>query len=194
MKVGLTGGIGCGKSTVVQLFKDASWETIETDRVVADLLENDPDTHSRIVSRWGSQVLHAETDLIDRRSVARIVFSNDTELKWLEDLVHPQVRQIWFSALQRDTEANWLVEIPLLYEKRLESHFDLVVCVCSEAALSVKRLNGRGLSSRDIELRRCRQLPLEKKVHQADYVLYNSGSLEFLKRQTLRLIQHLHMQ
>jgi dephospho-CoA kinase len=187
LKIGLTGGIGCGKSTVVQLFADAGWRTIETDAVVREMLAGDEAVHAALRERWGGAVF-LDDGSVDRKAVAARVFTDAAELAWLESLLHPLVRQTWEAALEQAPEANWLVEIPLLFEKRLETEFDLIVCVTSPPDVVERRMVHRGYSGDEIEQRRHRQMPLEEKARRADCVISNAGSLEFLKQQTKRLI------
>jgi dephospho-CoA kinase len=187
LKIGLTGGIGCGKSTVVQLFADAGWHTIETDGVVREMLANDGAVHAQLRARWGDSVFDA-AGAVDRKAVAAHVFADTAELAWLENLLHPLVRQAWESAIAQAPEAKWLVEIPLLFEKRLETEFDLIVCVSSPPDVVERRMVHRGYSGDEIEQRRHRQMPLEEKARRADCVISNAGNLEFLKQQTKRLI------
>ena len=190
MKLGLTGGIGCGKSTVVGLFHDAGWHTIESDAIVRELLQGDTAVHSQLRERWGEGVF-AEDGAVDRKAVARCVFGDPRELEWLEDLLHPLVRERWESAVAGDSEGLWLVEIPLLFEKRLETRFDLTVCVSSPPDVVETRMLARAYTKAEILQRRRRQLPLEEKIDRADYLISNAGSLEFLKRQTTRLIEQI---
>jgi dephospho-CoA kinase len=187
LKIGLTGGIGCGKSTVVQLFAAAGWRTIETDAVVRDCLAGDAAVHAALRERWGLEVFDAE-GAVDRKAIAARVFSEPSELAWLEMLLHPLVRHAWESAIRQAPQLNWLIEIPLLFEKRLENEFDLIVCVTSPPDVVESRMIHRGYSGDEIKQRRLRQMPLEEKARRADCVISNAGSLEFLKQQTKRLI------
>jgi dephospho-CoA kinase len=191
LKIGLTGGIGCGKSTVVQFFADAGWRTIETDAVVRDCLASDAAVHAALNEHWGETVFHAD-GTVDRKAVAARVFTDTQELAWLEALLHPLVRQAWEAAISRAPEADWLVEIPLLFEKRLETGFNLIVCVTSPPDVVERRMVHRGYSGDEIAQRRHRQMPLEEKARRADCVISNAGSLEFLKQQTKRLIAQTH--
>lgn len=186
MKLGLTGGIGCGKSTVVGLFREAGWRTIESDAVVRELLATDPTVQAQLRERWGETVF--VDGAVDRRAVAARVFSDEVELKWLETLLHPRVRAHWEASMQEAPEALWLVEIPLLFEKRLETRFDLTVCVSSPPDVVENRMVARGYTGAEIAQRRERQMSLEEKIERADHLISNAGSLEFLKRQTTRLI------
>lgn len=190
MKVGLTGGIGCGKSTVVGLFRDAGFSTIESDAIVRELLASDAGVQSELRQRWGEAVV-AEDGSIDRKEVARLVFSDERELQWLESVLHPLVREQWESAVAAAPNQNWLVEIPLLFEKRLETLFDLTVCVSSAPDVVESRMQARGYNRAEIEQRRERQMPLEQKIERADHLISNSGSLDFLKLQTTRLIEQI---
>jgi dephospho-CoA kinase len=186
MKVGLTGGIGCGKSTVVGFFREAGWRTIETDALVRELLAADAGVQAQLRGRWGDAVFTEGT--VDRRAVASRVFADEAELKWLESLLHPLVRESWEAAMERCPDALWLVEIPLLFEKRLETRFDLTVCVASPPDVVERRMVARAYTRAQIAQRRERQMPLEEKTERADHLISNAGSLEFLKRQTTRLI------
>lgn len=191
MKVGLTGSIGCGKSTVLRVFSDAGWKTLETDRVVADLLENNKAIIEQLRSRWGSRVFKHHDGSVDRKAVASIVFSKPEELKWLEQVLQPEVRLRWTKEIKAEPHANSLVEIPLLHEKSLESNFDTVVCIYCDNQVANCRLAEKGYSEEEISHRRTFQMPLENKALLSDYVLLNTGSIEFLKKQTLRLIKQL---
>lgn len=191
MRVGLTGGIGCGKSTVVELFREAGWRTIESDALVRDLLAHDAEVQEQLFSRWGENSLRAEDGTINRKAIAARVFTDAQELKWLENLLHPLVRKVWELSIEQESGALWLVELPLLFEKRLETRFDLTVCVGSPPVVVEHRMLARGYTGAQIEQRRERQMPLEEKINRADHLISNAGSLEFLKRQTTRLIEQI---
>lgn len=190
MKAGLTGGIGCGKSTVAGIFRDAGWKTLDSDRIVAELLSGDDDVQAALRQRWGEAVF-SEEGQVDRRAIAARVFRDEDELAWLEQLLHPRVREVWQSALASEPDANWLVEIPLLFEKRLETAFDLTVCVASSPDVVENRMTARGYTGEEVERRRLRQIPLVEKMRRSDHVISNAGSIEFLEEQTLRLTQML---
>ena len=166
------------------------WETIQSDAVVRRLLKSDREVISVISKRWGEQILLTSGG-VDRSAVAKIVFSDPDELKWLEALLHPTVRETWQSQLASEPDANWLVEIPLLFEKNLESGFDFTVCIHGPEDVVSSRMESRGYSREELDRRRRSQLPIEEKIRRADYVITNAGSLEFLKEQTTRLIEQL---
>ena len=189
MKVGLSGGIACGKSTVLGFFREAGWQTVDSDAVVRELLATDAEVKAQLRSRWGEAVF---TDgAVDHAAVAKRVFGNEGDLKWLEELLHPLVRESWLASIAQAPNANWLVEIPLLFEKRLENRFDLTVCVSSPPDVVADRMVVRAYTEAQIEQRRKQQMPLEEKIERADFLISNAGSLEFLKQQTTRLIEQI---
>ena len=189
MKVGLSGGIGCGKSTVLGFFREAGWRTVDSDAVVRELLATDAEVQARLRSRWGGVVF--ADGAVDRGALAKRVFGHEGDLKWLEELLHPLVRESWLASIDQAPDSNWLVEIPLLFEKRLEIHFDLTVCVSSPPDVVADRMVVRAYSEAQIEQRRKQQMPLEEKIERADFLISNAGSLEFLKQQTTRLIEQI---
>ena len=189
MKVGLSGGIGCGKSTELGFFREAGWRTVDSDAVVRELLATDAEVQARLRSRWGGAVF--ADGAVDRGALAKRVFGHEGDLKWLEELLHPLVRESWLASIDQAPDSNWLVEIPLLFEKRLEIHFDLTVCVSSPPDVVADRMVVRAYSEAQIEQRRKQQMPLEEKIERADFLISNAGSLEFLKQQTTRLIEQI---
>ena len=189
MKVGLSGGIGCGKSTVLGFFREAGWRTVDSDAVVRELLATDAEVQAQLRSRWGEAVF--ADGAVDRGAVAKRVFGHEGDLKWLEELLHPLVRESWLASIEQAPDSNWLVEIPLLFEKRLETRFDLTVCVSSPPDVVADRMVVRAYTEAQIEQRRKQQMPLEEKIERADYLISNAGSLEFLKQQTTRLIEQI---
>ena len=189
MKVGLSGGIACGKSTVLGFFREAGWQTVDSDAVVRELLAKDAEVKAQLRTRWGETVFI--DGAVDHTAVAKRVFGNEGDLKWLEELLHPLVRESWLASIAQAPNANWLVEIPLLFEKRLETRFDLTVCVVSPPDVAADRMVARAYTEEQIEQRRKQQMPLEEKMELADYLISNAGSLEFLKKHTTRLIEQI---
>lgn len=188
MNVGLTGGIGCGKSTVVGFFREAGWRTLEADVIVRELLARDAGLQRELLGRWGNAVFDSSGG-VDRKAVAARVFEAPDELRWLESQLHPMVRECWSAMLAETSDRPCLVEIPLLFEKRLETQFDLTVCIACPQSLVNKRMVARGYFNAEIAQRSRQQMPLAKKVELADHLISNAGSLEFLQRQTMRFIQ-----
>lgn len=187
MKIGLTGGIGCGKSTVLRLCAERGALTVESDAIVRDLLARDPEVIATIRNAFGGEVLDREGK-IDRSSLGGMVANDSDKLLRLESILHPIVRRVWTHKVA-EQNALAIVEIPLLFEKDLQGLFDQTVCVASSPSVQMKRLRARGLSDSQIEWRQQRQLPLARKMELADVVLINNGTLEHLNEQLNLLFQ-----
>ncbi|MBC2593196.1 dephospho-CoA kinase [Ruficoccus amylovorans] len=190
MKIGLTGGIGCGKSTAGGFFEERGFRRVDCDQVVRDLLESDEPVLTALRERFGEHVIRPEGGA-DRAAIASVVFHDAEALEWLERLLHPRVEEVWRGLIREDRAADWCVEIPLLFEKNLEKHFDFTVCLLSSEAIQLDRLAAKGLSREQARARIQRQLPLEQKIVRADFVLLNDGSLDFLRQQVFQLIDQL---
>lgn len=190
MVIGLTGGIGCGKSTAAQMFEELGWGRIETDEIVRMLLRADPEVLAEIRRAFGPGVFGPD-GAVDRRLMAAVVFPDRGALQRLESILHPRVRATWKARVAQPKPEHWIVEIPLLFEKGLEKEFDFTVCVASDPRVQAERLALRGLPPQEAAQRIARQLPLAQKIERADFVITNNGSLAFLRDQVLRLTHQL---
>ena len=186
--VGLTGGIGAGKSEALAAFERLGAPTLSTDQVSNDLLD-DEQIRSAIVERWGEEVAPAGT--VDRDRVAEIVFADRGELKWLESILHPRVGAHvleWRQNLGPEVEVA-VVEVPLLFEAAMEDPFDATVAVVASDQLRDGRLRER--SQAGLEGREERQLDQAEKERRADHVIRNDASLEALESEVSRLLDQL---
>jgi len=179
--VGLTGGIACGKSTALGILRKLGWKIISTDEIVADLLQNDYSLKKAIQTKWGSVVF--ENDEIDKKKIAEIIFNDQGAKTWLENLLHPLVRENWKRQVANSEEKNVVVEIPLLFEKKLEHLFQITVCVQCQKKTQLRRLFDRGLTKAQSNARIDSQMSLTEKIRLADIVLLGDHSLLFLKQQ-----------
>lgn len=190
--IGLTGGMGCGKSTAADFFAEEGFRTLDTDAIVHGLLANDSTVRSAIRRRLGSAVFD-DKGQIDRKRLGEVVFTDREALSWLEGLVHPMVGKIWRRKVLESSHQVWVIQIPLLFEKRLEQSFDFTVCVGTSAETQRRRLRRRGFSEQEVIRRISRQLPLDEKIVKADFFLLNDGSLEFLRAQIRRFCRQISM-
>jgi len=126
---------------------------------------------------------------VDRSALGRIVFNDSELLAALESILHPRVHRMWTGEITRDPASDWVVEIPLLFEKNLQKNVDFTVCVFSDLKLQVERLERKGMDRASALARIRSQLPLAAKAEMADFVLLNDGSLVFLERQVERLLR-----
>jgi dephospho-CoA kinase len=191
--VGLTGGMGCGKSTAAALFAGHGFRQLDADQVVREELLPDPKVVAAVRAKFGDGVLDQE-GRIDRHKLAHVVFINDAALAWLENLLHPRLRERWRKLFDASRGEKFIAEVPLLFEKGLENWFDFTICVFSDSATQIRRLEQRGLPPEFARQRIAKQLPLARKCELADFVLLNDGTLEFLSEQVAALAQRLILQ
>lgn len=190
--MGLTGGMGCGKSTVAALFAELGYCRQDADQVVREVLLPSAEVRDALAGRFGPGVL-AESGEIDRAKLGARVFADDTELAWLEGQLHPRLRAHWDEIYRTTHGRRFIVEVPLLFEKGLQNRFDFTVCVSTSSALQLRRLEHRGVPPGIARQRLAKQLPLAQKRELADFVLLNDGSLEFLREQVGELARRLSL-
>jgi dephospho-CoA kinase len=186
--VGLTGGIGAGKSEALAAFERLGAATLSTDRVAHDLLDDD-EVRAALVERWGEEI--APGGSVDRDRVSEIVFNDRDELVWLESITHPRVGihvLEWRQSLDPDVRVA-VVEVPLLFEAAMEDAFDATVAVIAGDGLRDARLRERGQGG--LEGREARQLDQTEKASRADHVIRNDASLQELEAEVKRVIEQL---
>jgi dephospho-CoA kinase len=186
MIAGITGGIGCGKSTVARALEVRGFRRLDSDQIVRDQVLVDPVVITALRGRFGAEVLHAG-GTVNRAFLGAKVFADDGERLWLEELAHPRVFAAWRTAFAAEPEARWAVEVPLLFEKGLENWFDFTICVACAPAQQLARLEQRGLPRVLAGQRISKQLPLARKIELSDFVLWNEGSPAFLEAEVDRL-------
>ena len=186
--IGLTGGIGAGKSETLAAFERLGAATLSTDRVTHELLDDDQ-VRAALIERWGPQVARGEG--VDRNRVGEIVFSDPGELAFLEGVLHPRVGVHvleWRQNLGADVEVA-VVEVPLLFEAAMEGSFDATVAVVAGDEIREARLRERGQPG--LEGREGRQLDQAEKERRADHVIRNEGSIEELESKVSELIDQI---
>jgi dephospho-CoA kinase len=190
MVLGLTGGLGCGKSTAAKLFVDRGFRHVDADLIVREQVLPTPEVNSAIRQRFGDSVF-TSAGQVDRPALGAIVFADDAQRLWLEELTHPGFFEIARQLMREDPGAKWVLEVPLLFEKSLENWFDFTVCVACDCSSQLARLEQRGLDRSLAGQRISKQLPLARKIEQSDFVLWNDGSTGFLKAQVDRIADSL---
>ena len=179
--VGLTGGIGAGKSEALAALGRLGAATISTDQVVHDLYE-DPSVRDAVVSRWGPSVV--ADGRVDRRAIAKFAFAGDDERGWLEGLLWPLVGQRvaqWRAEARDPVPLALVVETPLLFEAGLEGNYDATIAIVAEEEVRAARAGARGHEA--LDERTARQLSQGEKAARATYVVENSGSLRELEQE-----------
>lgn len=179
--VGLTGGMGAGKSEALRALEALGAATLSSDAVVHELLMRD-DVRAEMVARLGPEV--APGGVLDRGAIASVVFERPEERAWLEGFLWPRVGErvaAWREELARRPEppVAAVVEVPLLFEAGMEAVFDATIAVVADDAIRERRTEGRlhaGSAGRE-----ARQLSQEEKAQRADFVVRNDGTLAELR-------------
>jgi len=176
--VALTGNYGMGKSTVLPMFRKFGCITLDTDRIVASLLE-DKEVLEKIRELLSEKVFNEKGNL-NRKKVADIVFKSGHLRRSLEDILHPLVLdkiKVFLDGIDEKDQVI-VVEIPLLYERGYEDRFDRTIVVHSKEETALNRLEKEGLTRDEASLRLKVQLPVEEKIKRADFVVDNDGTIE----------------
>lgn len=198
--IGLTGCIGCGKTTVSEHFKqNPDCRVISADEMSHHIMQTDPHIHKMILERWGLDFGAMDFDEY-RKLIAGKVFGQTEELNFLEKLLHPKIKQAVKKAkakLQAEGCQLAFYDVPLLFEKSMQNQFDFIVGVFAKHENQKARLRQRNKwSDEEIQKRIHSQMPNEDKIKQCDYVINNDGSLIELKSQAQevyrKLTQSLH--
>ncbi len=180
--VGLTGGIGSGKSLAAQFFSQLGALVIDADHLARSAIERGSEGFDEVLLRFGDTVL--KNGDIDRVALGQIVFENPEAKKDLEEIIHPRIRAEFEEAVASLNPGQIMVyEIPLLVETNAADRFDFIITVESDAELRKQRLRARGMFHSDIEKRMASQATEEQRRAIADCVLTNDGSEDDLLRQ-----------
>lgn len=180
--VGLTGGLGSGKSTALAQLKALGAMTLSTDAVVHELYADDTELRDLVVARWGQDV--APGGVVDRSVIAARAFADADERAWLEQQIWPRVgrRVVDFraaaEAAAHDVPAA-VVETPLLFEAGMDGAYDATIAVIADEAVRAQRAGARGHAA--VDERAARQLTQEEKAQRATYVVHNSGTVDQLR-------------
>ncbi len=188
---GLTGNFGMGKSYVLSLFGDLGAVTLDTDRIVARLLEEEG-VIREIGKLFGADAISPD-GTVDKKTVARKVFGDEASRRKLEALLHPLVfvEIDRFTECIKDDNRIVIIEVPLLFEGKHRERFRKVITVCTPEETAVDRLVRSGFSREEARARLKTQIPIETKKARADYIVDNSGTKEETKGQVEKIYRSL---
>jgi dephospho-CoA kinase len=186
--VGLTGGIGAGKSTVARMLAERGAVILDADAFARDAVRAGTPGFERVVARFGREVVGPDGEL-DRAKLASIVFRDPEALRDLEAIVHPEVRRMIDEGVVANAGTDRIVVLvnPLLIEMGTHRDCDVVVVVAASAATQEERSVARGMDRDDVRARMAVQMPLEERARRADVIIDNDGSLDELEPQVERL-------
>ncbi len=196
-KIGITGGLGTGKSKVLEIVRKLGSPAISADEIVHQEMGKGQKVYEEIVHSFGENIL-GENGEIDRSRLAEIVFTDEKKRQQLEALVHPRVREVILEffdqqARKEPSPAAVFVEVPLLYEVGWEKHFDRVWVVYAPREMVRNRLlKANRYSPEDLNARLQAQMSLREKVKRADVVIENKGSLRDLEKRVRERWRRIH--
>jgi dephospho-CoA kinase len=188
--LGLTGGIGMGKTAAGQWLRSRGVPVVDTDVLARDIVEPGQPALVEIKAAFGDGIVTPDGRL-RREDLARRVFCNPALRRTLEDITHPRIRLLWqqqAAAWRREGRPVAAIVIPLLFETGAEKEVDATVCVACSGATQRMRLLDRGWSAEEIARRAAAQWPVEKKMALADFVVWTEGGLDILGKQIERIL------
>jgi dephospho-CoA kinase len=184
--VGLTGGIGAGKSEALAALERLGAATISTDAIVHSLYE-EPEVREAVVARWGPEV--APDGRVDRSAIARYAFATREDRAWLEQLLWPLVGRKVADWRRTANGVALVVETPLLFEAGLEGNYDATIAIVADEKVRNERAAARGHAA--LDERTARQLSQDEKARRATYAVENSGTLEQLEQELSEVLAKL---
>ncbi len=191
-KIGLTGSIGTGKSTVANIFRELGAYVIDADEIVHNLWKR-KDIKEKVKKLLGD-VFDEKGDL-DRKKVANIIFKNPEKKRILENIIHPEVfkeiQRFFREVEKKDPQAVAIAEVPLMIETGSYRDYDKVIVVYAPFEVQLERLLKRGMDKEDAIRRIKSQMPIDEKVKYADIVIDNTGSIKDLKKQVIEVYKKL---
>jgi len=192
--LGLTGGIGTGKSAVARCFREEGIPVVDADGISRDILEPGREPYRRVVRRFGKKILKTDGG-IDRSRLGELVFADPAARSDLETITHPAIREGIVSALrtlEREGHRIAIVEAALIHEKARGDLFEAVIGVRCDPSRQVERIMERdGISREQAQSRIRAQMDPEQKARASDYRIDNSGDLESTRRQVVALVRTL---
>jgi dephospho-CoA kinase len=190
---GLTGGIGCGKSSALKCFANLGWLVIDADKICHELYEQkNRSLIDALKERWqGRGILKG--DVVDRKKIAGIVFNDRDELNWLNSVMHPLAMKEAENILSENRASHVIFDAPLLFEAGWEKKFNFIVSVWTSIEKQRRRLRERGWPETEFERRSSFQMSPDEKLEKADFGIINTDSLESLNKQCSFLDKKMRM-
>ena len=183
--IGITGGVGMGKSTAAKLLREQGVPVLDSDDIAREVVAVGEPALMEISEIFGADFLNAKGQL-DRAKMAAHIFGNDAEREKLETIIHPRVRERWLAQMETwraDDVPLGVVVIPLLFEVGAEAEFDFIICVACTGNTQRERLRARGWDDAQITARIAAQMDVAQKIERADQVMWTEGDVGLLREQ-----------
>ena len=195
LKIGLTGGIGSGKSSVSELFSKWGAYIFDADSVAKEILTNNETAQGEIIAEFGTDILDGSGN-IDKQKLARIAFQDENHQLRLNTIIHPyvftEIDSKFDIILSNKKHEIFVVDAALIYESGADTHMDYIIVVTSHLRLRTQRVMERGGLTREEFLSRLDlQWPDEDKVHMADFVIHNNGTENDLLEESQKVFDRL---
>jgi dephospho-CoA kinase len=191
--IGLTGNIASGKTTVLKIFEFLGYPTISCDDVYHNLLKTNTGLKNRLVRTFSREIL--DGNKISTQKLAKIICCDKKNLKKLEKITHPIILKKVFNEIKKLRNKGYkfcVVDVPLLFEKKLEHKFDYVITVFCSKQTQIERIKKRNIDKNLLNLLILRQNDIKEKIHKSDFVINNDNvSKKELKEQIDRIINFL---
>lgn len=187
--VGLTGGIGCGKTTVTNLFANLGVQHVDADVIARNLVQPGTKCLAAITAKFGQSILQADGSL-NRAALRQLVFTDSAAKAWLEQLLHPAIRQQLLTELASCNSAYALLVAPLLLENNLQPYCQRILVIDLPESLQISRTLARDqVSEQQVAAIMAAQLPRQQRLAQANDIIHNHSNLEALVPQVQALHQ-----
>ena len=195
LQIGLTGGIGSGKSSVSTLFNEWGAYIFDADTVAKSILDTNDTAQSELIAEFGTDVLGANNK-IDKAKLAKIAFQDEDHQQRLNIIIHPyvftEIDSTFDKVLKGGTHEIFVVDAALIYESGAYTHMDYVIVVATHLKIRTERVMSHGGLTRDEFLQRLElQWPDEDKVHMADFVIHNNGTIDQLEVEAKKIYNRL---
>lgn len=194
--IGLTGGLGMGKTAALRLFKDSGAYTINADKLVHELLKK-PAIVKKLVALLGEDILIKKSSNVslNKKRIADIIFDDTRKRRSVEKVIHPEVvkiaKNIKTKILNKDREAIIVFEVPLLFEAGYRKIFDKIIVVYCSKTTAINRLMRQGLSKEQVIKRMRAQIPISEKKAYADFLINNNSNINDTRPQVEVILKKL---
>ena len=189
MVVGLTGGIGSGKSTAANIFKEFGIDCIDADNVAKNILDLNKNARKLFISEFGDKYIDKDNK-INREILREDIFNDKSKIEKLESIIHPKVRDEIFKFIENSSSIYTIVDVPLIFETNSKDFYDKIVLVDCETNTQISRASQRDNRSNESIMKIIKnQATREQRLSIADYVISNDSTFENLKKEVIKTHQ-----